>query len=119
MSALERVLRLTCTTNGSDKIYVASLIPRGNGWIVKTLYGPRNRPTNEGQKHREPMDYAKAEKDFKALVRSKLRRGYIVDSAGADLVRTTEWLNFRSTKRPVEKWNFADSIGVPPRALVL
>src|SRR5687768_10147093 len=60
----------------SDKVYQASIEPRGSGFLVNFAFGRRGSTLNTGTKTQEPVDLASAEKLFEKLVREKKAKGY-------------------------------------------
>ena len=65
---------------GSDKIYNASIIKSGNGFVVNFAYGRRGNPPVTGTKTANPVGLYEAERIYNKLVRSKTDKGYKVDS---------------------------------------
>jgi bifunctional non-homologous end joining protein LigD len=60
----------------SDKVYQASIEPKGSGFLVNFVFGRRGSTLNTGTKTQEPVDLASAEKLFEKLVREKKAKGY-------------------------------------------
>lgn len=60
----------------SDKVYQATIEPKGSGFVVNFAYGRRGTTLNTGTKTQEPVDLASAEKLFEKLIREKKAKGY-------------------------------------------
>jgi bifunctional non-homologous end joining protein LigD len=60
----------------SDKIYQATIEPKGPGFVVNFAYGRRGSTLNSGTKTTTPVDLLSAEKLFEKLVREKKAKGY-------------------------------------------
>jgi len=60
----------------SDKVYHASLEPKGNGWVVNFAYGRRGSTLTSGTKTSLPVSLDKAEKIYDKLVAAKMAKGY-------------------------------------------
>lgn len=60
----------------SDKVYQATIEPKGSGFVVNFAFGRRGSTLNTGTKTQAPVDRASAEKLFEKLVREKKAKGY-------------------------------------------
>jgi len=61
---------------GSDKVYQASLRPKGAGFVVNFAFGRRGSTLQTGTKTVEPVDHEAAVKVYERLIREKLAKGY-------------------------------------------
>jgi bifunctional non-homologous end joining protein LigD len=61
---------------GSDKVYHATVEPKGNKFVVNFSYGRRGGNMTTGTKTSSPVDLEEAKKVWKKLVDSKLAKGY-------------------------------------------
>lgn len=66
----------------SDKVYQATIEPKGSGFAVNFAFGRRGSTLNTGTKTQEPVDLASAEKIFEKLVREKMAKGYTEGEGG-------------------------------------
>jgi len=60
----------------SDKVYQASIEPRGELFVVNFAYGRRGSTMNTGTKTQTPVDYDSARNIYEKLVREKKSKGY-------------------------------------------
>src|ERR1051326_3211157 len=60
----------------SDKVYQASIEPRGESFVVNFAFGRRDSTLQPGTKTSEPVDYDSAKKIYDRLVREKKAKGY-------------------------------------------
>jgi bifunctional non-homologous end joining protein LigD len=74
--------KLFCTTGGSDKVYIANLVPRGDGFVVTYQNGRRGGTLQSGEKTATPLPYADAKKVYDKLVASKIKGGYTPTEGG-------------------------------------
>jgi predicted DNA-binding WGR domain protein len=65
----------------SDKVYHASIEPKGEGYLVAFAYGRRGNTLTTGSKTTSPVSLAEATKIFDKLVASKVAKGYQNSSA--------------------------------------
>lgn len=65
----------------SDKVYQASIEPKGSGFVVNFAFGRRGSTLNTGTKTSSPVDEVTASKIFEKLVSEKKAKGY---TEGAD-----------------------------------
>lgn len=61
---------------GSDKLYQASVQPKGAGFVVNFAFGRRGSTLQTGTKTAKPVDYEAALKIYDKLVRVKMAKGY-------------------------------------------
>ena len=70
--------------NGSsDKVYQASIIAEGEGYLVNFAYGRRGNALKSGSKTANPVNKEKAQAIFDKLVKSKVSKGYTPDENGS------------------------------------
>ena len=60
----------------SDKVYQASLQPKGAGFVVNFAFGRRGTTLQSGTKTAKPVDYQAAIKAYDKLVNEKMAKGY-------------------------------------------
>jgi bifunctional non-homologous end joining protein LigD len=60
----------------ADKVYQASIEPRGEGWVVNFAFGRRGSTLSTGTKTSTPVSETEATRIFEKLVRSKTAKGY-------------------------------------------
>ena len=60
----------------SDKVYQASLQPKGAGFVVNFAFGRRGSTLQTGTKTAKPVDYQAAIKAYDKLVNEKMAKGY-------------------------------------------
>ena len=60
----------------SDKVYQASLQPKGAGFVVNFAFGRRGTTLQTGTKTVKPVDYQAAIKAYDKLVNEKMAKGY-------------------------------------------
>jgi len=60
----------------SDKVYQASLQPKGAGFVVNFAFGRRGSTLQTGTKTSKPVDYLAALKVYDKLVNEKMAKGY-------------------------------------------
>lgn len=66
----------------SDKVYSASIVAKGGGFVVNFAYGRRGSTMNTGSKTPKPLLYAKARAVYDKLVNEKRAKGYTEGEAG-------------------------------------
>jgi bifunctional non-homologous end joining protein LigD len=66
----------------SDKVYTASIVEKGGGYIVNFGYGRRGNSLTTGTKTPVPVDLNKATKIWDKLVSDKQAKGYTEDTTG-------------------------------------
>jgi bifunctional non-homologous end joining protein LigD len=71
-----KTITLYFKESSSDKVYQASIEPKGAGFVVNFAFGRRGSTLNSGSKTNGPVDLASAEKIFDKLVREKKAKGY-------------------------------------------
>lgn len=71
-------ISLYCKEGGSDKVYLISIEPKGDGFIVPFRFGPRDGTLQAGCKTPSPVPLAQAEKIFEKTLREKKAKGYTV-----------------------------------------
>ncbi|RBP38199.1 ATP-dependent DNA ligase [Roseimicrobium gellanilyticum] len=69
----------------SDKVYEASIVPKGDGYVVTFAYGRRGSTLNAGTKTPTPLGYDEAKRTFDKLVREKTAKGYQVAAGGGSV----------------------------------
>jgi bifunctional non-homologous end joining protein LigD len=79
-------IRLICTTGTSDKQYLVHLEAAADGYILSAANGPRTGTLTPRPKIATPVPYAQAKKAYDALVRSKIKDGYVPDGNATTLV---------------------------------
>src|SRR5437879_2072124 len=67
----------------SDKVYQASIEPRGELFVVNFAFGRRGSTLNTGTKTSSPVDYQTAKNTFEKLVGEKMAKGYTPGENGA------------------------------------
>jgi bifunctional non-homologous end joining protein LigD len=67
----------------SDKVYHASIEPKGEGYLVTFAYGRRGNTLTTGSKTTSPVSLTEATKIFDKLVASKVAKGYQYSFASA------------------------------------
>lgn len=67
----------------SDKVYQATIEPKGSGFVVNFAFGRRGSTLNTGTKTQNPVDLPSAEKIFDKLIREKMAKGYTEGANGA------------------------------------
>lgn len=60
----------------SDKVYQVQLKPQDGGWVVNFHYGRRGSTLTSGTKTQNPVEYAKAKKEYDKVVKEKTSKGY-------------------------------------------
>lgn len=60
----------------SDKVYQATVQPKGAGFVVNFAFGRRGTTLQTGTKTAKPVDYQAAVKAYDKLVREKMAKGY-------------------------------------------
>ena len=60
----------------SDKVYQASIEPKGSGFVVNFAYGRRGSTMTTGTKTQSPVSYEEAQKIHSKLIREKMAKGY-------------------------------------------
>jgi bifunctional non-homologous end joining protein LigD len=72
----------------SDKVYSASIEPKGTGFVVNFAYGRRGSTMNTGTKTELPVEYAAAKKIFDKLIKEKTAKGYTPGESGTPYQQT-------------------------------
>jgi bifunctional non-homologous end joining protein LigD len=72
----------------SDKVYQASIEPRGDGFVVNFAYGRRGNTLTTGTKTAKAVDFATAKKTFDKLVKEKTAKGYTPGEDGTPYQHT-------------------------------
>ena len=72
----------------SDKVYQASIEPKGEGFIVTFAYGRRGGTLNTGTKTDGPVEYTQAKKIYDKLVGEKTAKGYTPGEQGTPYQQT-------------------------------
>jgi len=67
----------------SDKVYQASIEPRGELFVVNFAFGRRGSTLNTGTKTQTPVDFDTAKHLYDKLVREKKAKGYTEGPDGA------------------------------------
>ncbi|MDB6116302.1 MAG: hypothetical protein JWO08_83, partial [Verrucomicrobiaceae bacterium] len=67
----------------SDKVYQASLQPKGDGYVVNFAYGRRGATLTTGTKTASPVTLDKPKSIYDKLVREKTAKGYTPGESGA------------------------------------
>jgi bifunctional non-homologous end joining protein LigD len=75
-------ITLYCRDGRSDKVYQASIEPKGSGFVVNFAYGRRGSTMNTGTKTQSPVSFEEAQKVHSKLIREKLAKGYTHGSEG-------------------------------------
>jgi len=70
----------------SDKVYLAAIEPKGNGYLVTFAYGRRGSTMNTGTKTPAPVALEAARAIYDKLVYSKLAKGYTPGRDGTPYV---------------------------------
>lgn len=81
-------ITLYCQEGGSDKVYQVVLAAVDGGYTLMAHNGARGKALKAQPKIVTPAPYAVAKKEFDALVRSKMKKGYKSGNAAADYVAT-------------------------------
>ena len=79
-------IRLLSTKDGADKEYRVQIEAKDNGFIVTGFNGRRGGPLKAQPKIASPVPYEEAKKAYAALVKAKIKGGYIPSDAGAEYV---------------------------------
>ena len=79
-------IRLLNQKNSSDKEYRVQLEASGDGFILTGFNGYRGGPLKAQPKIATPAPYAEAKKAYDALVKAKMKGGYVPADAGAAYV---------------------------------
>jgi bifunctional non-homologous end joining protein LigD len=74
----------------SDKVYQASIEPKGSAFVVNFAFGRRGTTLNTGTKTQQPVDLQSAEKVFDKLVREKKAKGYTEGPNGTPYTSSAE-----------------------------
>ena len=80
--------RLINTTGKSNKEYNVSIEPLDGGYVVNFAYGAIGKALKAGTKTASPVDLDKAEKVAEKLLKSKMSKGYVLDSTSDDSINT-------------------------------
>ena len=78
----ERFVKLGYTDAWSNKEYHMTIVPAGEGYQVKALYGRRGNVNNEARYPNNPVSYGLAELEFQKLLKKKLNKGYEIEAGG-------------------------------------
>lgn len=68
---------LHCQVGTSDKVYLASIVPQGEGFVVQCQYGRRGAALQTVTKPKAPTTEQAAQKILDSLVSEKLAKGYV------------------------------------------
>lgn len=68
---------LTCTENGSDKVYAIQIVASGDGYQVNAQWGRRGSTLQCGSKTPQPVPYEKALKVYEKTIAEKRAKGYV------------------------------------------
>lgn len=79
-------IRLLSQKNGADKEYRISIEGKDGGFIVTGFNGRRGGPLKCQPKIESPVAYTEAKKAYDALLKSKMKDGYIPADGGAAYV---------------------------------
>lgn len=82
MSRVIESVSLAFCQGSSDKVYAASLVEVGDGYLVQFQYGRRGSALKAGTKTVAPVELAAAKKVYDKLVASKLSEGYTTGESG-------------------------------------
>ncbi len=74
----------------SDKVYEASIVPKGSGYLVNFAYGRRGNALKTGTKTYSPTTFEEAKKIYDSLVKSKTLKGYKATGKAAKKVEAAE-----------------------------
>ncbi len=74
--------------SGSDKVYMASIEPKGQGFVVNFTYGRRGSTLQNGSKTTSPVTYEAAKVIFTKLVNEKKAKGYTPGEDGTPYLHT-------------------------------
>lgn len=66
----------------SDKVYQASIVQQGDGYVVQIAYGRRGSTLATGTKTPAPVSEAEANRICEKLIRSKMAKGYQAGEKG-------------------------------------
>src|ERR1051325_8907722 len=72
----------------SDKVYQASIEPKGELFIVNFAYGRHGSTLSTGTKTSSPVDFDTAKKTYDKLVREKMAKGYTPGEDGTSYQHT-------------------------------
>ena len=72
----------------SDKVYQASIEPKGNQFVVNFAYGRRGTTLQTGSKTQAPVDLEEAQAVFTKLINSKKAKGYTETENGTPYHQT-------------------------------
>ena len=73
---MENTITLYFREGPSDKVYQASIRPKGNGFMVHFAYGRRGSTLNTGSKTQAPVEYQIAKGIYDKLIKEKMSKGY-------------------------------------------
>jgi predicted DNA-binding WGR domain protein len=82
MNTLENQVTLYFRQGPSDKIYQASIEPKGSGFTVNFAFGRRGSTLNTGTKTNAPVDRSTAQQVYNKLVQEKKAKGYVEGPEG-------------------------------------
>ena len=69
---MEHTTTLYFREGPSDKVYQASIRPKGKGFMVHFAYGRRGSTFNTGSKTQTPVDYQIAKGIYDKLIKEKM-----------------------------------------------
>ena len=72
----------------SDKVYQATIEPKGEQFVVNFAYGRRGSTLQTGTKTPNPVDYATAKATYDKLVKEKMAKGYTPGENGTPYQHT-------------------------------
>lgn len=70
--------KMTFYDGHSDKIYIAKIEPKEDGWMCVCNYGKYPYANNVTHKTRIPVGYHEAKEAYDKVIRQKLAKGYVV-----------------------------------------
>ena len=88
MNTPSQTVTLYYRQGSSDKVYQASIEPKGEGFIVTFAYGRRGGTLNTGAKTDRPVEYVQAKKIYDKLVGEKTAKGYTPGEQGTPYQQT-------------------------------
>ena len=86
MNELPESIRLLSTKDGADKEYRVALEAKNDGFTVFGFNGRRGGPLKPQPKLPNPVPYAVAKKAYDALVKAKMKDGYLPATVGGAYV---------------------------------
>lgn len=79
---VQQHIELFFKEGGSDKVYQASIIEEGIGFVVNFNYGRRGNALTTGTKTAKPVALEQAQKIYNKLIQEKTAKGYQEDPEG-------------------------------------